>query len=518
MNTAEHIVNRASLESLLSGTELLRELPGEWRSLEITGLNLDSRRIQAGDLFFACFGRNHDARDYIDHAIEKGAAAVLAEAGGRWQGCESRDGVPVIVMEGLPAMISEIAGRFHGHPGRSMVLTGVTGTNGKTSCTQFLAQALRKMGISSGVIGTIGYGVYPDLADSGYTTPDPIMMQSALAQIHAGGAGHAAVEVSSQGLHQHRVAAVPFHTAVFTNLSRDHLDYHESMKDYGEAKKKLFLTPGLKVAVVNADDSFAPSILNSLSPSVRSLTYSLGNSKADVHTRDLELLPHGYRARLHTPEGEGILSGNLLGRFNISNVLAVIATLISQDTPAGRPRFPEVLQAAGELEPVSGRMEIVGESEGVTAVVDYAHTPDALSSSLAALREHYTGRLWCVFGCGGNRDQGKRPLMAEAAENRADRLVITDDNPRTESADDIVKHILLGLQDKGRAMVERDRATAIARAVSSASPGDVVLVAGKGHETYQDIGGNRMAFSDVAQVRLALQSLRDGKPAPEGEQ
>lgn len=506
MNTAQKIVYTTSLEQLLSGIVTMPEgLPAEF-NVRVGGVKLDSRQVQSGDLFFACFGNNHDGRDFIDSAIDSGAAAVLAHADSRWQGVSLRHGVPVICVDDLAARVGVIAGRFFDEPSAAMTMIGVTGTNGKTSCTQFIAQVLSAMGRSCGVMGTLGYGFPPELEESVHTTPDPVFIQSGLASMRARGADAVAMEVSSQGLHQHRVSGVRFDVAVFTNLTRDHLDYHGSMEDYAQTKRRLFMTEGLSSAVVNMDDPFACRILNTLAPSVRSFTFSIGNRNADVHATSLQLTSRGYKARVHTPFGEGDISGTLLGRFNFSNVLAVLATLVA--TESVRPDFSlaALLEKVCELHPVSGRMQIVGENSDITAVVDYAHTPDALKVALQALREHFHGQVWCVFGCGGNRDQGKRPLMAEVAEQYADTLIVTDDNPRTENADAIIRQIVLGVADTRKLTVERDRAAAIAMAISRASTGDVVLIAGKGHENYQDINGRKLAFSDVAQARLALQA------------
>lgn len=506
MNTAEKLVKKTTLKTLLH--ELVSfpvALPAGATAMPVSGLQMDSRKVEPGDVFLACFGKNHDARDYIDFAVNKGAVAVLAQTGGSWQELEWRGEVPIIPVENLVSCISAIAGRFYGEPGRSMSVLGVTGTNGKTSCTQFFAQIAGALGHSCGVIGTLGYGLYPKLVDSGFTTPDPIMVQEALAGFVGEQAPLVAIEASSQGLHQSRLAAIPFHTALFTNLTRDHLDYHDSMESYGQAKKRLFLCDSLKVAIVNADDPFAPEILNSLPSRVEKLTYSLNDRRADVHVVEIQYLPAGYRATLSTPWGDLKLEGSLLGPFNISNVLAVLCAVKRNPVLAPRLEDRHVLeQVIGKLQPVSGRMEVVGESGGVSAVVDYAHTPDALKSALSALRKHARGKVHCVFGCGGNRDKGKRPMMAEVAEKLADHLYVTDDNPRHEDADDIVKQILLGIIDKTFTHVERNRARAISLAIRNAKPGDVVLVAGKGHENYQDIGGTRMAFSDVTQVRMAL--------------
>lgn len=505
MNTAEKIVYTTSLEQLLSGLGVLPAgYPAEF-DVRISGVTLDSRTVAPGDLFLACFGRNHDGRNFIDVAIDKGAAAILAQADSRWQGVSLRRGVPVLCVDDLTARVSAIAGRFFDEPSAAMTMIGVTGTNGKTSCTQFIAQVLGRVGRCCAVIGTIGQGFLPVLEESTHTTPDPVMLQAVLASLRSRGADTVAMEVSSQGLHQHRVSGVCFDVAVFTNLTRDHLDYHGSMEDYAETKRRLFMMPGLSSAVVNMDDPYACRILNTLSPTVRSYTFSVANTHADIHAQSLQLTPGGYRARVITPFGEGEIAGALLGRFNFSNVLAVLATLIASESV--RPRFSlsALLERINQLQPVPGRMQIVAQPGDITVVVDYAHTPDALQVSLQALREHFSSRVWCVFGCGGNRDQGKRPLMGEMAERNADMVVVTDDNPRMEDPDVIVRQIVLGVTDTRKLIVERDRARAIALAVTSAAPGDVVMIAGKGHENYQDVNGRKLAFSDVAQARAALQ-------------
>ncbi len=497
---------KTSLEQLLSGiADLAQDLPPEF-GVQIGGVQLDSRLVKAGDLFMACFGKNHDARDYIDLAIDNGAVAIVVHAGGVWRGVSVRRGVIVIAVDDLSARTGEIAARFYDEPSAAMTMIGVTGTNGKTSCTQFIAQALTAAQRKCGVIGTIGYGLYGDLQESAYTTPDPVFLQSVLAQMRSQGADTVAMEVSSQGLHQNRVNGVRFDVAVFTNLTRDHLDYHGSMEAYAETKARLFMMESLSSAIVNVDDSYAPAILNCIAPTVKTLTFSVTSPHANVHALQLELLRTGYKAVVRTPFGDGAMSGRLLGRFNFSNLLAVLTTLIATESNRSDFRLDTLLDRLSRLQPVSGRMEIVGDNVDITAVVDYAHTPDALRSALVALREHFSGRIWCVFGCGGNRDQGKRPMMAEAAEQYADQLIITDDNPRHECADDIVRQILLGIADTSRLVVERDRAKAISLAIKSAAPGDVVLIAGKGHENYQDVNGKKMIFSDVAQARLALQA------------
>lgn len=515
MNTAQNIVYTTTLEQLLNGIVTMpEEIPAAF-NVRVSGVKLDSRQVVNGDLFFACFGINQDGRDFIDSAIDNGAVVVLVHADGDWQGATVRRGVPVIAVDDLSARVGIIAGRFFDEPSAAMTMIGVTGTNGKTSCTQFISQVLSAMGRSCGVVGTLGYGFLPELEESAYTTPDPVFIQSALANMRAHGADTVAMEVSSQGLHQHRVSGVRFDVATFTNLTRDHLDYHGNMEAYADTKLRLFMIGGLSSAVVNIDDQFAFRILNALSPSVRSFTFSVANLHADVHALSLELTARGYKARVHTPFGEGDINGTLLGKFNFSNVLAVLTTLIAAESV--RPDFSlsTLLEHICGLQPVAGRMQIVGEHSDITAVVDYAHTPDALKVTLQALREHFHGNIFCVFGCGGNRDQGKRPLMAEVAERYADALIVTDDNPRTESSDAIIRQIVLGVEDTRKLSVERDRAKAISLAIARAKAGDVVLIAGKGHENYQDINGHKMAFSDVAQARVALQ-LRTTQRAETG--
>ncbi|MEX0740142.1 MAG: UDP-N-acetylmuramoyl-L-alanyl-D-glutamate--2,6-diaminopimelate ligase [Pseudohongiella sp.] len=503
MNTAQQTIVEMPLLTLVEGIALDAECRQACAGISVRGMTLDSRQVNPGEIFVALFGKNHDARDYIDLALKRGAAAVLADEGGQWQGCRWYGNVPVIAINSLRVRLGHIAAQFYAYPSQHLPVVGVTGTNGKTSCTQFIGQILSGFGQRCGVVGTLGYGIFPALADTGFTTPDPIILQAALADVLQQNASCVAMEVSSQGMHQHRLNGVRFHSAVFTNLTRDHLDYHGSMAAYAEAKRRLFEHDALRVGIVNADDSYAACMLNALPRSAQSLTYSLTDQRADVYARELSFEPDGYRACVHTPWGEGEIQGRLLGSFNFSNVLAAITAVM---TLPQEMTLEQVLAQAALLKPVNGRMELLGDAgSDVTAVVDYAHTPDGLRSALKAIHEHVDGRIWCVFGCGGNRDQGKRPLMAEVAEELADFVMLTDDNPRNENPDDIIRQILLGFNSREGVFVERDRASAIAYAISAAAPGDIVLIAGKGHESYQDVGGQRMAFSDTAQVRLALQ-------------
>ena len=509
MNTAEEVVNSVPLLALVEG---LIELPASANSqlaIQVTGVKMDSRLLQPGDLFIACFGRNHDARNFIDEAVRLGVAAVLAESGEDWQGIEVRSGVPVIAIDNLSARISEVAGRFYDHPSKAIRVIGITGTNGKTSCSQFIAQALEASGEPTGVIGTLGYGRYNDLKETQHTTPDAVFTQQALAGMRKRGLTGAVMEVSSVGLHQHRVEAITFDTALFTNLSRDHLDYHESMENYADTKRKLFLSPGLKAAVINLDDTYGLYMMDVVSRDVDVYTYSLSNHTATVYAKNIELDRRGFTAEVVTPFGEGKINCSLFGYFNISNVLAVNATLISHFARSGTVDIKNLLSLISGLKPVVGRMEIIGSSDELTCVVDYAHTPDGLKSALTAIRDHFDGKVWCVFGCGGNRDRGKRPMMGEIARAYANKLVITDDNPRNESGEEIVRHILSGIEESSDVTVIRDRAEAIRFAIANAGPDDIVLIAGKGHENYQDVGGHRTIFSDANQVRLALQQRMD---------
>ncbi len=506
MNTAEQLNSNGVLPDLINGLVSLPDPVPSAVNIIATGIQMDSRLLQKGDLFLACFGNNHDAREYINEAVEMGVAAVLAESGGEWQGVRIIQDIAVIAIENLSAKVGKIAARFYSHPSQKLSVIGITGTNGKTSCSQFIAQALANSGFSCGTMGTLGYGVYGKLKETQLTTPNPVFMQMALAEMAQDGVDPVVMEVSSVGLHQRRVKAVKFDTAIFTNLTRDHLDYHESMEAYGSNKKKLFTTEGLSRAIINLDDPYALSVINAIAPSVDVCTYSLKNSAATVYAESLSLTQKGFEARIVTPIGAGTVKGKLFGCFNVSNLLAVVTTLINYLPKKRAIDIEQLCELVSRLRSVDGRMEIISDFEEITAMVDYAHTPEGLRSALKGLRDHFSGNIWCVFGCGGNRDKGKRPIMGEIAEAFADRLIIADDNPRNEDGDDIVQHILSGMSNPEKAIIERNRKKAIAYAIANAEPGDVVVIAGKGHETYQDVGGSRLIFSDANQVRLALQA------------
>ncbi|MDG2089592.1 MAG: UDP-N-acetylmuramoyl-L-alanyl-D-glutamate--2,6-diaminopimelate ligase [Gammaproteobacteria bacterium] len=504
MNTAKSMSQQMTLALLL---EAEIEIPKNF-DLVLSGIEMDSRKIESGDLFIACKGANFDGRDFVFEVIEKGAAAVLVEKGELWQELSVENNVPIIPVENLASRISSIAAKFFNNPADHFSLIGITGTNGKTSACQFVAQSISSLNRICGISGTLGYGVYAedyiksDAAAPG-TTPDPISVQRIFSEMLQQNADTMVMEVSSHGLKQGRVCVNEFDIAVFTNLTRDHLDYHHSMRAYGEEKLKLFCGSRLNTAVLNMDDLFSSTILNNLSRQVKSYTYSLTNAQADVYPESIEFKRKGFMLEVSTPWGKGGIDAGLLGSFNVSNLLAVLTTIMALESKQANFNFNHVLSKVAAVSPVKGRMELIG-NKPVSVVVDYAHTPDALENALNALHEHFKGKVWCVFGCGGERDKGKRPMMASIAERLADELIVTDDNPRQESSSDIIKQILTGFSNNEKVMVESDRAKAIEFAIANATEGDVVLIAGKGHEEYQDIGAERLMFSDVKQARLSL--------------
>ena len=510
--------------------------PATARDIIVSGLTLDSRRVHAGDAFIALRGSTTHGITFAPAALASGASVILAEtpapaalerretgdgrreteecaphfpspAGGRrWPAGLDGGGLsaeaPVVWIDGLRDQVGEIAARFFGRPSEALRVIGVTGTNGKTSIVQLLASALETLGAKAATIGTLGAGLVGAVDAGERTTPDVISVQGLLAKFRAAGATDVAMEVSSHALDQGRVNAVRFALAVFTNLTRDHLDYHGDMNAYGAAKARLFAWPGLSAAVVNVDDAFGRNLASSLPAHVTRLRYGLQSADAEIRAGAASSSASGLRFMLHTPWGEGEVATPLLGRFNIANLLAVAGCL-----GALGYTFAQIHNAISRLQPVAGRMNrIGGERELPLVVVDYAHTPDALEQALGSLRAHAQGRLICVFGCGGERDQGKRPQMAAIAEAGADRVIVTDDNPRGENGDVIVAQIVAGLAHPERATVQRDRAQAIALALREARPGDVVLIAGKGHEPYQEIGGVLHPFDDLDVARRTLEA------------
>ena len=481
----------------------------------IGALTLDSREVGPGSLFLACPGTRGHGLDHALQAQARGAAAILYEPGGRWGASEIASlakqlRVPLVRFPGLRADASALAGRFYGEPSRSLQVLGITGTNGKTSVSHYLAQALEAE-VRCGIVGTLGNGFPGDLAVGTHTTPDPVRLQGLLAELLEQGAGAIAMEVSSHALDQGRAAAVRFHTAIFTNLTRDHLDYHGDMARYAGAKQRLFVTPGLHCAVLNWDDPMSREILAALAPQVNLAVYGTMPAplpeEADywIRVEQIQTLKRGMRLRLSSSAGDGELTTALLGRFNASNLMAVGATLLSRGLDLQR-----ALEELARIQGVPGRMECFGAAGQPLVVVDYAHTPDALEQALSSLRPHVAGRLITLFGCGGDRDQGKRPLMGAVAERLSDQVILSDDNPRWEDAEAIIGDILGGIQVPDKVKVERNRALAIRWAICSADRDDAVLVAGKGHETTQQIGDLKVHFSDRAQVVQVLRE-REGR-------
>jgi UDP-N-acetylmuramoyl-L-alanyl-D-glutamate--2,6-diaminopimelate ligase len=464
--------------------------------LMIRELTLDSRNVRGGDLFLAVPGASFDGRDHIADALKRGAAAVAYEVEGA-KVLPITD-VPLIPVKGLSAQLSDIAGRFYGDPSRNLNLVGVTGTNGKTSVTQLVAQALDLLGQHCGIVGTLGTGFYGSLQSGRHTTPDPIAVQATLSDLRKAGAKAVAIEVSSHGLDQGRATALAFDVAVLTNLSRDHLDYHGTMQAYGAAKAKLFAWSDLRCRVINIDDEFGRTLAAEKRES-RLITYSVEDPSAYLYCRDAKFDDDGVRATLVTPQGQHLLRSSLLGRFNLSNVLAAVGALLGLDYP-----LDEILKVLPMLEGPVGRMQRLGGGAKPLVVVDYAHTPDALEKVLTALRPHAKGRLLCLFGCGGDRDRGKRPLMAEVVERLADSVLVTDDNPRTESPVQIFEDIRQGFSASQNVSFVEGRGQAIADIIANAAASDVVVLAGKGHEDYQEINGQRQPFSDLEEAAKAL--------------
>ena len=470
-------------------------------------LTNDSRRVQPGDIFLAYPGERQDGRDFIDQAVSAGAGAVLWEAEGYEWPRDRR--VPNLAVHGLRALAGEIAHELAGEPSLAMWMVGVTGTNGKTSCSQWIASALTSLGRPAAVIGTLGHGFPGALTGLGNTTPDAIALHPMLAHYRDQGARCVAMEVSSHGLVQDRVSGVHFDVALFTNLTRDHLDYHGDMESYGEAKARLFAWPGLGCAVINVDDSFGRRLVARLAGgNVNVLTYGLSGGTISGYRLDLHRL--GLDLEIQTPWGTGKLRSPLRGAYNAVNLLGVLGVLLASDVP-----FDAAVQALAGLQAAEGRMQTIGGGDKPVVVIDYAHTPDALEQVLTALRAHLgAGRLVCVFGCGGDRDAGKRPAMGEIAARLADVVVVTSDNPRNEDPERIIAEVVAGARRPVE--VEGDRGRAIAGAIRSAQAGDVVLIAGKGHERWQEIGAVRHPFNDAAIAAQCLDTWLPHQPADAG--
>ncbi len=481
----------------LSLQELLPEC-SDLPELSLSGLRLDSRAIEPGEGFVALAGARTHGLLHAAEAVRRGAVVVLSEP---FEGAAPLLPVPLLVVPGLRERLPQLAQALYAAPTLGLELVGVTGTNGKTSTVQLSAQALQLLGRVAGSIGTLGAGLHGQLVAHERTTPDVLEVHRLLATLSLAGAQVVAMEVSSHALDQGRVAGLQFDVAVFTNLSRDHLDYHGTMAAYAAAKASLFAWDSLRAAVINLDDAQGALIAAGLPERVDLIGFSaLGAGNAVLRAGDVALDAAGLHFHLQYGVESVRIDSPLLGRFNVDNLLAVAGVLLALGVD-----FARVAALLPRLEPIPGRMNRLGGSAGQPlVVVDYAHTPDGLEQALSSLRQHTAGRLLCVFGCGGDRDRGKRPQMAAIAGRLADQVIVTDDNPRSEDGEAIVADILAGFAPGAAVEVERDRAAAIRAAIRAAGPADTVLVAGKGHETYQETGERRLPFDDLAVAALAL--------------
>jgi UDP-N-acetylmuramoyl-L-alanyl-D-glutamate--2,6-diaminopimelate ligase len=472
----------------------------------IEDLTLDSRAARSGSLFFALQGRSAHGLKFAAEAAARGANAVLWEPGADASPPALPPGVFAAPIPGLGALVGRIADRFFNWPSSQLRITGITGTNGKTTTAYLLAQCLEKLGSQAAYIGTIGWGRIGALEPPTLTTPDVITLHRVLASLRASGVREVAMEASSQALDQDRLAAVRLHTAAFTNLSRDHLDYHKTMAAYGAAKARLFDAADLRHIIINVGDAFGRELAQNYEGRVPLTAVWIGAGgsgwlaeRALCATR-LTLDLHGMSMQLDGSFGKAEVATRLLGRFNAENSLVVIACLLSLGTSLG-----DAARVLADCSPPPGRMEVV-EPEGdgkPVAVVDYAHTPDALAQALRALREHCRGELWCVFGCGGDRDAGKRRIMGAVADELADQVIVTDDNPRCEDPQAITREIAGGITSRDVRVIH-DRGEAIGAALTEARPLDIVLIAGKGHEDYQIYGETRRSFSDRREAQRYL--------------
>jgi UDP-N-acetylmuramyl-tripeptide synthetase len=476
----------------------------DWLRARVTGtLHCDSQKVQVGDGFIAWPGAATDGRRHVASALAQGATACLVE----------REGVDVFAFEDasiasyaqLKSATGPIAAAYFERPTEQLDVLAVTGTNGKTSTAWWLAQALsnvRPESIPCGVVGTLGVGRPPHVDFVGLTTPDPVLLQRQFRRFADEGLKACAIEASSVGIVERRLDGTRIRVAIFTNFTQDHLDYHGTMEAYWEAKTELFRWPGLQAAVVNLDDDRGHVLADSVAAGGIDLWTVSHQHPARITAQDVGYADGGLRFAVQEGEERHALSTQLIGQYNVSNLLGVIAGMRAIGVP-----LAEAVRACGSLLPVPGRMERLQQAGKPLVAIDYAHTPDALDKALQALKPlaaERGGKLWCVFGCGGDRDPTKRPLMAAVVEKNADRVVVTSDNPRSEKPENIISQVLLGLSHDECVQVQADRALAIAETIARAAREDVVLLAGKGHEDYQEIAGAKLPFSDKVQAQAAL--------------
>jgi UDP-N-acetylmuramoyl-L-alanyl-D-glutamate--2,6-diaminopimelate ligase len=466
----------------------------------IKNITADSRQVENGSLFIAYPGSQGDGRDYIADAIKQGAIAVI------WDDQEFEWNlnwnIKNIAIPHLRMQAGHIASQFFKKPSSQLWMVGVTGTNGKTTVTHWISQCFNYLDKKTAVIGTLGNGFLSELSPTLNTTPGPIEIQRYLAKYLNVGAQAIAMEVSSHGLDQGRLNGVHFDVAVFTNLSRDHLDYHETMEAYASAKRQFFEWDNLKASVINIDDKFGADLERELSAELKN-TLTYGIHQGEVRASNIVYGDSHFTANIKSPYGTADIKVNQIGEFNVYNVLAVLSTLLVSDVA-----FEQAIEAISQITAVAGRMQIIGGGNKPLVVVDYAHTPDALEKVLNTLKAQAKSKIMCVFGCGGNRDKGKRAQMGKIASSICNALVITSDNPRDENPKSIINDVLEGVN--GNYLMEVDRAKAIAIAIASAKVGDIVLIAGKGHEEYQEIDGVKHYFSDLIQAEIALEKYVEG--------
>jgi UDP-N-acetylmuramoyl-L-alanyl-D-glutamate--2,6-diaminopimelate ligase len=472
----------------------------------VSDLTLDSRQVQAGTLFFALPGLKDHGLKFAADAAARGASAVLWEPSAEVKSPTLPPGVFGAAIPNLKGLVGRIADRFFNWPSSQLRIAGITGTNGKTTCAYLLAQCLERLGLTAAYMGTIGWGRPAALAEPTHTTPDAITVHRTLAQLRSSGVREVAMEVSSHALDQGRVDGVRFHLAAFTNLTRDHLDYHGSMQKYGAAKAKLFQAADLRHIVLNIGDEFGRALARDFAGGASLIAVWVGAGDSGwladraLHATQVKMETRGISIELDGSFGQVTVKTQLMGRFNAENSLVVLGCLLSLGVS-----LTEAAKALAECKPAPGRMEVVKTDapNKPTVVVDYAHTPDALAKALSAAREHCEGALWCVFGCGGDRDAGKRSVMGGIADDLADQIIVTDDNPRSEDPQAITRDILQGIKSRAVRVIH-DRGQAIATALQEAQAIDLVLIAGKGHEDYQIYGETRRSFSDRSEARRLL--------------
>lgn len=497
-----------TLKELLNGLSVAEYLP----EIEVKGLALDSRKVEPGFIFVALEGQFDHGLAYAEAAIARGAVAVLCDSKFD-QYCQQilsklMTRVICIPVNGLQNKLGEFVNKFYAEPSRELYVTGVTGTDGKTSVSHFIAQAMNHDGDLSAVIGTLGNGLISNMEESTHTTPDVISLHEMMAEYLQAGITSVAMEVSSHGLDQQRVSGIDFDVAVLTNLTRDHLDYHGDLNAYKQAKKKLFVETRSHSLVLNADDEFGLELYSELKAEKKIWLYGFNESlvkQSDLYAyaSNVEYSNDGMSFMLNTSHGTAEVKVQLFGKFNISNVLACVCVLLQRGV-----NFNHVIKRIEKIHTVAGRMQLISQTGKATVVVDYAHTPEALSQALKSMKSHARGKIICVFGCGGDRDSGKRPLMAQAAEKLSDLVILTNDNPRNESPENIIDDIKQGISNELQLIVEMDRRKAIKQAVKLAGEKDIVLIAGKGHEQYQIIANEKIPFSDV---EVAIECLEASK-------